>query len=45
MDGKIILNCILNEGAWIWLRVGDKWRTLVNTEMNFWVLKMQRIFG
>jgi hypothetical protein len=30
-------------GAWIWLRIGEKWRTLVNTEINFWVLKMQRI--
>jgi hypothetical protein len=42
-DGRIILKWTLGRyglGMWtgfIWLKVGNRWRTLVNTVMNLWV--------
>ena len=43
IDGRIILRLIFRKwdmGLWTgssWLRVRDRWRTLVNVVMNFWV--------
>jgi hypothetical protein len=44
LDGRIILRRIFRKwdvGVWIglsWRRIGDRWRALVNTVMNLWVL-------
>jgi hypothetical protein len=47
-DGRTILRWIFRkwegvETGWSWLRIGDRWRALVNTVMNFWFHKMRGI--
>jgi len=45
VDGRIILGWVFrkwDEVAWIrliWLRMGGKWRSLVNERVNLWVTK------